>query len=151
MKNVKRRAARKEVPSHPTTIADRLYQIQSENPALKQHWLASACQQNFNAGVETVGVAISTFLNYMMSTPGCQERLQKEVDDARAAGKLSAVPKVKELDNLPYFKACLSESKRLHPPIAHPLSRIVPQGGVELEGYWLPAGVGHYRYTTGSN
>ena len=99
------------------------------------------CLTNFNAGVETIGVTISTFLNFVMSHPSCQARIQKEIDDARAAGTLSPIPKLKEVESLPYLKECLSESKRLHPPLAHPLARIVPKGGVELEGHWLPAGV----------
>lgn len=99
------------------------------------------CISGFNAGVETIGITISTFLSFVISQPGCQERIQKEIDDARAAGALSTIPKMKEIESLPYLNACLSESKRLHPPFAHPLARVVPKDGVELEGHWLPAGV----------
>jgi cytochrome P450 len=99
------------------------------------------CIGNFNAGVETIGITISTFLNFVISHPGCQARIQNEIDDATAAGTLSTIPKLKEIESLPYLSACLSESRRLHPPLAHPLPRIVPRGGVELEGHWLPAGV----------
>ena len=105
------------------------------------NWLTDMCIANFNAGVETIGITISTFLNFVMSHPGCIERIQKEIDDARAAETLSPIPKLKQIESLPYLKACLSESRRLHPPLAHPLGRIVPKGGVTLEGYWLPAGV----------
>lgn len=141
MKEVNTRMKNKEHPQYPTTIADRLLQIQAEKPALKDSWIKDMCIGNFNAGVETIGITISTFLNYVMSHPGCQERIQKEIDDARIAGTLSPIPKLKEIESLPYLSACLSESRRLHPPLAHALPRIVPKGGIELEGYWLPAGV----------
>lgn len=128
-------------PTHPTTIADKLLQIQGEKPALKDGWVKDACVQNFNAGVETIGITMSTFINFIASHPGCQEQIQREIDDARATGKLSDIPKIRELESLPYLSACLNESRRLHPPLAHALARKVPQGGVEIDGYFLPAGV----------
>ncbi|CAO2648458.1 Nn.00g077250.m01.CDS01 [Neocucurbitaria sp. VM-36] len=134
------RAASKSRPSHPTTIADKLFQIQSEKPALTTPWIKEMCFANFNAGVETIGVTISTFLAYIMSHPGCQARIQEEIEEARKDGKLSEMPKLKEIEGLPYLSACLSESRRLHPPFAHTLARVVPSGGAELEGCWVPGG-----------
>jgi cytochrome P450 len=148
---VKARIGKKQHSSHPTTIADRLFQIQAEKPALKDHWIESACDANFSAGVETIGITISTFLDAMLSHPGCQARIQKEIDEARASGRLSAIPKWEEIDSLPYLSACLNESRRLHPPFAHALPRIVPRDGVELERYWLPAGVSLFPILTSYN
>lgn len=131
----------------PTTIADRLLQIQMERPALKDGWIKDACLQNFNAGVETIGITLSVFIDFVIAHPGCQRRIQREIDEARAAGSLSSTPKLKEIESLPYLSACLSESRRLHPPLAHPLARKVPQGGCQLDGYSIPAGVSINRYS----
>jgi len=106
-----------------------------------------ACVQNFNAGVETIGITIGVFINFMINHPECVEKIQQELAQARAAGRLSAVPKLSEVgrETLPYVSACMSESRRLHPPLAHGLARIVPDGGMEVEGFFLPAGVCYFR------
>ncbi|KAH7396370.1 cytochrome P450 [Pyrenochaeta sp. MPI-SDFR-AT-0127] len=137
---VNQRIEKNVLPSHIHTIADKLFQIQAEKPALQDNWIKDMCISGFNAGVETIGITISTFLSFVISHPGCQEKIQIEVDEAKAAGMLSSVPRLKEIESLPYLNACLSESRRLHPPFAHPLARVVPKGGVELEGHWIPAG-----------
>lgn len=132
------------LPTQATDIATRLLQIHAEKPALKPHWVSEMLGTNFGAGVETTAIAISSFLDFVISYPGCQEKIQKEIDEARAAGELSKIPKLTEIENLPYLSACLNESKRLHPAVGSPLQRVVPHGGMELEGKWLPAGVSFY-------
>lgn len=78
----------------------------------------------------------------MISHPGCQERIQTEIDEARKARKLGKIPKLRELkESLPYLNACINESARMHPVVGMPLVRVVPEGGREIEGYFLPAGV----------
>ncbi|KAH8711861.1 cytochrome P450 [Phaeosphaeriaceae sp. PMI808] len=132
--------AKKEHASPAHTIVEKLFQIQIEKPALKNAWIKDMCIAGFNAGVETIGITISTFLAFVIEHPGCQEKIRVEIENARAAGALSPIPKLKEIESLPYLQACLSESKRLHPPFAHTLARVVPKGGIELEGQWIPAG-----------
>jgi len=101
----------------------------------------SMCMGSFGAGVETTAITVSALLNYVMSHPGCQELVQNEINEARKVGKLSKIPKLREMESLPYLSACLNGCKRLHPVVGMPLVRVVPEGGVELEGHWLPAGV----------
>jgi cytochrome P450 len=97
---------------------------------------------NFGAGVETIGITVSTLICNILDHPGCQEKIQAEIDAALESGKISKVPKLRDLqDHLPYLNACISESLRLHNVIGMPLPRVVPEGGVELEGHFLPAGV----------
>lgn len=123
-------------------IVGKLLQIQAEKPTLKDHWLTNMVLTNFGAGVETIGITVSTLICKILDNPGCQEKIQAEIDTALKAGKLSKTPKLRELqDSLPYLNACVSESMRLHNAIGMPLPRVVPEGGVELEGHFLPAGV----------
>jgi cytochrome P450 len=69
--------------------------------------------------------------------------VQAEIDKARREGKLTqGIPKLRDIqDHLPYLDACVKESMRLHNVVGVPLPRVVPEGGVELEGRRIPAGV----------
>jgi hypothetical protein len=97
---------------------------------------------NFGAGVETIAVTVGALINHVVSHPGCQERIHREIDVAREAGKLSSPPKSREMqDHLPFLDACLHESMRLHGIIGTPLPRVVPKGGCELENRFVPASV----------
>lgn len=129
--------------SEPATdIAGKLLQIQAEKPLLKDHWLTNMTLTNFGAGVETIGITVSTLVCKILDNPGCQEKIQAEIDAALKSGKLSKTPKLRDMqEHLPYLSACVSESMRLHPVIGMPLPRVVPDGGVELEGHFLPSGV----------
>ena len=46
-----------------------------------------------------------------------------------------------QLKELPYLSACISEGFRMDPVTGLILSREVPTGGVEMSGYYIPAGV----------
>ncbi|KAK0104472.1 hypothetical protein ONS95_004761 [Cadophora gregata] len=124
----------------PPDIAAKLLQLQAEKGQLTDRWIMVMCMTNYGAGVETIGLTVSAFINNVIAY-GCQERIHQELDLARRAGKLSNPPKLREMkEHLPYLSACLSESQRLHPGVGMPLLRTVPAGGCELEGHFLPAG-----------
>ena len=100
------------------------------------------CMSSFQAGVETTAITIGSFIYNVVIHRECQGKIHAEIDAAKKAGKLSSPPQLRELKaHLPYTSACLSESLRLHPVIGMPLMRVVPEGGAQLEGYSLPAGV----------
>lgn len=63
----------------PTNLADKLIQIQTEKPALRNTWIRSICFASFGAGVETIAITVSALFNFMLSHPGCQERIQQEI------------------------------------------------------------------------
>lgn len=134
--------------SEPATdIAAKLLQIHAEKPILKENWLTNMTLTNFGAGVETIGITVSTLICKILDNPGCQEKIHAEIDTALKAGTLSKTPKLREMqDSLPYLSACISESMRLHPVVGMPLPRVVPDGGVELEGHFLPEGVSSYLF-----
>lgn len=95
---------------------------------------------NFGAGVETIAITVSTFICHVLDSPGCQARIHAELDAAHwTAG--SRTPRMGEMRGLEWLNACLRESMRLHHVLGMPLPRVVPEGGAELEGWKLPAGV----------
>jgi len=127
---------------HGPTIADKLFFIRSQKPEMRDQWLINICMTNFGAGIETIAITISTFINFVLSDPECQSRIQAEIDSARQAGKIAdSIPQYREVkEHLPYLNACLSEAMRLHPAVGAPFARTVPKSGLEVDGYYLPPG-----------
>ncbi|KAL9079843.1 MAG: hypothetical protein Q9157_001299 [Trypethelium eluteriae] len=64
----------------------------------------------------------------------------KEVDDAACEGRISKYATWKESRTLPYLEACVNEATRMNPPFALPFERVVPETGVEIDGYFIPPG-----------
>lgn len=125
-------------------IAAKLFDLQSEKGSLSEAWIRGICMTNYGAGVETIAITVATLIDNVVTYPGCQKRIHAEIDAAKKAGKLSTPPKLREMkDHLPYLSACMNESQRIHPVVGMPLVRVVPDGGVELEGKFLPGGVSH--------
>ncbi len=63
-------------------------------------------------------------------------RLRQELDNAN----LSALPRYKETNHLPYLNVVIKEAIRLHAPVGVILERLVPEGGVTLCGHFFPEG-----------
>ena len=78
---------------------------------------------------------------HLLKSPRHYATLIHELDSATQSGQLSH-PNVKyaEAIKLPFLNACITEGMRLHPSVALTMSRIVPEGGEEFNGYYMPAG-----------
>lgn len=93
------------------------------------------------AGADTTGTAFQAMMVHIMSTPPVYEKLLAELDGATAAGKLSPVPQYDEvMAHCPYYIACVRESMRLTPSAPNIFPRLVPRGGMELHGKFVPEG-----------
>lgn len=84
-----------------------------------------------------MGTVARTTLYHLLSNP---KTLQKLYEELRAANVTLPYPQYSEVRDLPYLDACVLEGSRMHPPFALPFERVVPEGGIELFGYWLPPG-----------
>ncbi|KAF9872402.1 hypothetical protein CkaCkLH20_10229 [Colletotrichum karsti] len=89
------------------------------------------------AGSETTATTLSCMTYYLLKNPAILARLQHEVrstfdkyEDINAA---TAVP-------VKYLKAVAQEAMRVYPPLPFALPRVVPQGGCEVDGHFLPGG-----------
>lgn len=93
------------------------------------------------AGFETCGATLPKIMHYIASTPGCQNRLRKELEAAKQPSGLDGLSTYDDLLQIPYLAACIHEGFRIDPITGISLSRKVPADGVSLNGFNLPGGV----------
>lgn len=78
---------------------------------------------------------------HLLSSPSIYDKLMAEIDAATKAGALSPMPQYDEvLAHCPYYIACVRESMRLNPSAPNIFPRLVPAGGMDLFGKYVPEG-----------
>ncbi|KAI9667683.1 MAG: hypothetical protein M1821_000500 [Bathelium mastoideum] len=95
---------------------------------------------NIVAGADTTSIVAAALVYHLLKNPSSLRKLRKEIDDAAASERISRYVTWKESQTLPYLEACVNEATRMNPPFALPFERVVPDNGVEVEGYFLPPG-----------
>ncbi|USP81562.1 hypothetical protein yc1106_08836 [Curvularia clavata] len=83
------------------------------------------------AATETTSSALAFIYYELAKNQQLQKQLYKEV---------IAHEGYEELDSLKLLDACIKEGLRFRPPVALTGSRMVPKGGLNVLGYYLPAG-----------
>lgn len=97
--------------------------------------------QVLGAGFDSMGSTITATINLVARDRNCQERLHRELDDAKRTGRLTQpIPTLDECLAMPYLQATANEAMRLHTSVGTVLERVVPSGGATFEGFFLPAG-----------
>lgn len=120
---------------------DRLWDKHDEDPErLNSHHMFLVGLANINAGSDTTSSTLSGMLYLLLSNPRVMAKLTQEVRDFTANGRLSEYPTFKECQQMPYLDAVLKETLRLHSAVGLPLWRVVPEGGVEIAGKFIPEG-----------
>jgi cytochrome P450 len=79
-------------------------------------------------------------LYFILQNPSVYQRLQKEIDDYYVSANLQQPISFQQTQELPYLKSVIAEATRLYPSIVYQLLRHVPDGGMEVNGHFLPAG-----------
>jgi cytochrome P450 len=92
------------------------------------------------AGTETTATLLSGLTYHLLVNP---DKLKKLTSEIRAAFKAEDDITIERLQTLRYLHACMEEGLRIYPPVPSGLPRIVPPGGVELDGQFVPAGVSY--------
>lgn len=93
------------------------------------------------AGVGDVAVFMSAVIYFLLKNPEKLKALRTELDQRSANGTLSKTARTREAEHCPYLQAVFNETLRLHPPPPGLLQRLVPKGGMEIAGYYVPEGV----------
>ncbi|KAF2739537.1 cytochrome P450 [Polyplosphaeria fusca] len=89
------------------------------------------------AASDTTGIVMAYFLYEMAANIDWQEKLRKEIKDAKVedGGFDYAI-----VQKLPVLQACLYESLRLHPGAPVGLPRTTPIEGFSIDGIFVPGG-----------
>ncbi|EWG52238.1 hypothetical protein FVEG_11028 [Fusarium verticillioides 7600] len=107
---------------------------------------------NILAGADTTSIALRAIFDFLLQNPHAMAKLKAEIlaegfDD-------DAVVPYSTARSLPYLDAVVRESLRMHPSVAMPLERYVPDTGLTLpDGSFVPPGVsvGLSPYIIGRN
>lgn len=92
------------------------------------------------AGADTTGTAFQAMMVHILTNPSVYDKLLAEIDEASRTGKLSEMAQYEEvMAHCPYYIACVKESMRLNPSAPNIFPRLVPQGGLEFDGKYIPA------------
>ncbi|TEY57352.1 hypothetical protein BOTCAL_0220g00050 [Botryotinia calthae] len=90
------------------------------------------------AGTDTTGNTISNAFYYILSSPSVYSNILDELTTHGITSYETFDCNV--VQRLPYLTAAVKESMRIHTMVPGVLPRIVPDGGVVLDGYFIPAG-----------
>ncbi|KAG6364599.1 hypothetical protein INS49_006201 [Diaporthe citri] len=83
------------------------------------------------AATETTSSALAFIFYELAKNSSLQESVYNELSNAADNDNL---------ENLKLLGACVSEGLRFRPPVALTGSRVVPNGGIDILGYYIPAG-----------
>jgi len=94
------------------------------------------------AGSDTTAIALTAIFYLLHKHPHTLAKLRAEIEDAFATGKLTYPIRYRDGIKLPYLHAVVMEAMRYHPSLGTGLPRVVPEGGAEVCGNYLPGGYG---------
>ncbi|KAK9319802.1 cytochrome P450 [Lipomyces orientalis] len=100
--------------------------------------IIAECSAMMNAGTETTTAAMTNTIFLLYTHPQVLQKLRAEID---AAVPGNEIPTYEVASNLRYLRACIEESLRIRPASSFGLPRIVPAGGREVAGKFIPEGV----------
>jgi cytochrome P450 len=87
-----------------------------------------------------VASTLRVTLLYLLNNPHTYITLQRELDAAFAAGRISNPITDAEARSLPYLQAVIREGMRVFPGVTPPLYKTAPASGDEIAGYRIPPG-----------
>lgn len=91
------------------------------------------------AGSDTTSTALASAFFYLVHNPEALHKAQQEVREA--FDDEEEIVAGKALSSCAYLRACLDEAMRLSPPVGGILPREVLEGGLDIDGHHIPAGV----------
>ncbi|KAL4244446.1 cytochrome P450 family protein [Abortiporus biennis] len=124
--------------SHPI-VYDALINGKDTRIPLDKHDLFNEAWLLIFAGMDSSSNVITLGVMHLMENPTIQQKLQQELKNVWPRLDQQP-PKFEELEKLPYLKAVIKESLRLAHGVWVPATRIVPSGGLEICGKYIPSG-----------
>ena len=108
-----------------------------------QNLLAEESQNLLAAGTDSTANTLTDITYHLLSNPDKLQRLQSELRGVIPQGSL---PKLSDIENLPYLSAAIQERLRLHPAVASRQERVAPDKDLlytnekTKKTYRIPAG-----------
>lgn len=94
------------------------------------------------AGSETTATALSGTIYYLLQNHLALQKLTAEV---RSTFRSETEINFGSVNRLEYLLACIEEALRMYPPVPALIPRVVPPGGAEISGRWVPGGVSKFQ------
>lgn len=110
----------------------------SQDPDESQRGQSKLTSLSVDAGSDTTAIALTHIMYHLLRNPTVLSRLRQEINQA-VPNDVAIAPDA-AVRSLPYLRACLDESLRLSPPVAFGLNRKTPDGGMYIDGHWIPGG-----------
>ncbi|KAH7079455.1 cytochrome P450 [Paraphoma chrysanthemicola] len=92
------------------------------------------------AGSDTSAGTLRAVMLNILTNPPMYKKLQKEIDEGIAAGKISSPIKDAEARQFPYLQAVIKEGLRIMPPASGAFYKEVPAAGDVINGLFIPGG-----------
>ncbi|KAF2805108.1 cytochrome P450 [Mytilinidion resinicola] len=132
---------RKERGSDHHDILQMLMDVHREKPQeMNDMAVLSMATSNIFAGSDTTAISIGAVLYNLCKYPDCKAKLMAEIDPIVQMSRVDHVVSLAATEKMPYLQACIHEALRLHPAVGMSLPRVVPPGGMETSGKYIPAG-----------
>ncbi|CAL5064109.1 unnamed protein product [Urochloa decumbens] len=115
---------------------DVLLQLRSEDQ-LSLQTIKSFLLDLFAAGTDTNAITVEWTMAELLRHPAAMSKVRAELHDALGS---KPYPDESDIDRLPYLRAVVMESMRLHPPSPMLMPHAAMAAGAEVGGYPVPAG-----------
>lgn len=132
--------ARKDRGGDDRDILGKLLAVQRGKPQMNDTNIAFMITSNVTAGSDTTSFALSAVFHYLLRNPDKLRSLMSELDDKAARGELSPIVTARQAESCAYLQAVIYEALRLRPSVGMTLDRVVPAGGMTIDGHYIPEG-----------
>jgi cytochrome P450 len=106
--------------------------------------LATYTNTNVSAGSDTTAIALREVVYRLLTHPDGLEKFMNELKMVLRARSNMPDPELPitwaEGQSMSYYQAVLKECLRIHPPLGQIIPRVVPDGGIDICGRFIPAG-----------
>lgn len=94
----------------------------------------------FFGGAESAGTTSMVGTYHLLSNPPILARLKSELESLWPDSQLDTIPRLEDLERLPYLTAIIKESLRMSPSVPSPLPRVVSPTGATILDHEVPGG-----------
>ncbi|KAI1653114.1 cytochrome P450 [Daldinia decipiens] len=121
-------------------IVNQLFSVQKAKPELNDTNIPFMVTSNVFAGSDTTSTLLRAIFYLLLKNSETYNCLIEEVESKKQVGELSNPVTFKESEACPYLQAVMYEAIHLYPVLGDLLDRNVPEGGMMIDGHYVPAG-----------